>query len=197
MADFGIWGAAAEKECPWSEGITFMEAYSGNRATAVEMAVDADLVSDSIMKLMILENGTWEGSSVELLEKLSELIPERSRNSKAWPKQANVMTGRLKRGATFLRNLGVDIVFPDRTAKVREYTITQNGSGGSGQTGTEARPEPETGTKQTEEKQVVKEQGSGGSGGSGQKHTLSKKGFSQKKNDGGEPEPVKKIRVTF
>ena len=197
MADFALWAAAAEKGRQWSEEITFMEAYSGNRATAVEMAVDADLVSDSIMKLMLLEKGTWKGSSVQLFEKLSELIPERSRNSKAWPKQANVMTGRLKRGATFLRTLGVDVVFPDRKAKAREYIITQKGSDGSGQTGTEARPEPETGTKQTEVNHVLKEQGSGGSGRSGQKHTLSKKGFSQKKDDGGESEPVKKATAMF
>jgi hypothetical protein len=107
------------------------------------------------------------------------------------------MTGRLKRGATFLRTLDVEITFPDRAAKVREYIITQNGSDGSGQTGTEARPEPETGTKQTEEKQVLNEKGSGGSGGSGQKHTLSKTRFSQKKNDDGESEPVKKVTAMF
>lgn len=197
MADFAIWAAAAEKECQWTEGISFMDSYHGNRSAAIEMAVDADLVSDAVMKLMVLENGTWKGSSVELLENLSELMPERSRNSKAWPKHANVMTGRLKRGATFLRTLGVEIIFPDRTAKVREYTITQGGSDGSGQTGTEARPEPETGTKQNKGNQALKGKGSGGSGGAGQKHTKSKRGFSQKKDDVEEPEPVRKVRATF
>ena len=181
MADFAIWAAAAEKECQWSKGITFMDAYSGNRATAVEMAVDADLVSDAIMKLMILENGTWSGSSLELLERLSDLVPERSRNSKAWPKHAHIMTGRIKRGATFLRTLGVEIEFPDRSKKAREYSISmKNGSAGSASETKSVEAAPLSGTENIEEIQSVKGEGSAGSAGSASLHTFSKMGFSQK-----------------
>jgi hypothetical protein len=182
MADFAIWSAAAEKETPWTEGITFMDAYSGNRSAAIEMAVDADLVSSSIMSLLLLEEGYWKGSSTELLERLTELIPENSRKVKSWPKQAHFMTGRIKRASTFLRTLGIEVVFPDRSKKIREYTISmKNGSAEQSKGSAESIS---AAPKNIKEKHHVKPLGSAGSAGSAEIHTNSKKGFSQK-NDGG------------
>lgn len=124
MADFALWTAAAEKETPWTETISFMDAYSGNRAAAVEMAVEADPVSNSIMRLLILEEGRWQGTATELLDRLTELIPEQSRKLKSWPKYPNHLSGKIKRAATFLRTLGVKVVFPDVTKKKREFIIS-------------------------------------------------------------------------
>jgi hypothetical protein len=181
MADFALWAAAAEKECQWTEGISFMDAYQGNRSAAIEMAVDADIVASTILKLMLLEEGHWQGSSTELLERLTELIPENSRKVKSWPKQAHFMTGRIKRASTFLRTLGIEIVFPDRSKKIREYTISAEGAAELQKGAAEmisAAP------KEIEEKQDVKSSGSAGSAGSAETRTLSKKGFSQKNNAG-------------
>ncbi len=35
MADFAVWGVAAEPACPWPEGM-FLRAYTGNRQGAIE-----------------------------------------------------------------------------------------------------------------------------------------------------------------
>ena len=146
------------------------------------MAVDADLVSSSIMSLLLLEEGYWKGSSTELLERLTELIPENSRKVKSWPKQAHFMTGRIKRASTFLRTLGIEVVFPDRSKKIREYTISmKNGSAEQSKGSAESIS---AAPKEIKEKQHVKPLGSAGSAGSAEIHTNSKKGFSQK-NDGG------------
>ena len=128
MADFAIWAAAAEKETPWTEGISFMDAYSGNRSAAIEMAVDADLVSSSIMGLLLLDDGKWQGTATELLDRLTEIIPEQSRKMKSWPKYPNHLSGKIKRAATFLRTLGVSIIFPDVSKKKREFIISSDES---------------------------------------------------------------------
>ena len=108
------------KEWPYR---TFLDYYEGNRSAAISMAVDADLVGSSIISLMLIEEGEWRGSASELLEVLNELVPENARRTKYWPKAPNTLSGRLRRAATFLRGLGVEITFTDRTKKKREIII--------------------------------------------------------------------------
>ena len=123
MADFALWASAAEKDSTWTDKGTFLRYYEENRNAAISMAVDADLVGSSIMSLMLIEEGKWRGSASELLEILNELVPENARRTKYWPKAPNTLSGRLRRAATFLRGLGVEVTFPDRTKKKREIII--------------------------------------------------------------------------
>ena len=179
MADFALWVAAAEKENPWSEKGTFLKYYEGNRNAAIQMAIDADLVGSSIMGLMLIEEGKWQGTATELLDKLNELVPEHSRKTRSWPKQPHFLSGRLKRAATFLRGLGVKIDFPDRNKKKREYTILTDYpvkgaaecSAGAAETASAA---PFSGTIKAEQFPNVIETNFKGSAGAAQKPNLSK-----------------------
>ena len=174
MADFALWTASAEKGCRWTEGMTFMDAYNGNRNAAVEMAVDADLVSSSIMQLLLLEEGKWQGSATELLERLCDIVSEKAQKSKLWPKQPNTLSGKIKRVATFLRSLGVKIAFPDRSKKQREFVISINGADGADENVSSA---PSIGTKQIKENQMVNSTGADGADGADELPTQSKTGF--------------------
>ena len=203
MADFALWAAAAEKETPWTEGITFMDSYQGNRNVAVEMAVEADLVSSSIMKLLLLDDGEWKGTATELLDRLTELVPEQAQKTKSWPKQPHFLSGKIKRAATFLRTLGVSIVFPDTRKKKREFIIKSYGSEAKQAKKVHLKqkgsPENDSGEPSGEplfskEKQQVTELFSKGSPGSPEIHTKSKRG--EKRFFEGKTEPENPQVVT-
>jgi hypothetical protein len=185
MADFAIWAAAAEKETPWAGTGSFMRSYDGNRNAAIQMAVDSDLVASGIMGLLLLEDGKWEGTSTELLDRLCEIVSEKAQKSKSWPKQPHFLTGKIKRAATFLKSLGVDIVFPDRSKKKREYLISSKGSAESGQ-GSAEKPSaaPFSGTKHDEGNQDVTGSDFGGSAGSAEIPSLTNlSGFLEKDSE--------------
>jgi hypothetical protein len=55
------------------------------------------------------DKATWTGKPSELYEELEKRVPENTKRSKAWPKAANKLSGRLKRAATFLRAIGIDV----------------------------------------------------------------------------------------
>ncbi len=109
MADFALWVTAAEPALPWPEG-AFLRAYRGNRAEAVEVALESDLVATAIHDLMSDRSG-WAGTATQLLAELQEHVPDRAQNSRAGPKSARAFSSRLRRAATFLRSAGVDIEF--------------------------------------------------------------------------------------
>ena len=185
MADFAIWAAAAEKECQWSKGITFMDAYQGNRSAAVEMAVDADLVASSIMKLLLFDGGKWQGTATELLDRLTDLVPDQAQKTKSWPKQPNRLSGKVRRAATFLRTLGVNIIFPGPNKGNREFIISVNESRPKEAENDQIkskRPDKNNSSGQliwsenTTENQVVRENVPERPDGPDQLHTHSKKG---------------------
>lgn len=109
MADFAVWVTAAEKALPWPAG-GFIEAYAGNRAEAVEAALEADPVAMAVRSL-IEQQGAWEGTATDLLRQLEHRVPERIRQGKEWPKSARVLSSRLRRAATFLRQVGIEVTF--------------------------------------------------------------------------------------
>jgi hypothetical protein len=86
MADFAKWTTACEPAL-WTPG-TFMQAYSANRAEAVETVIEADPVATSLREFMtgIAE---WSGTASELLGHLSNLATPSEVRSKAWPTAPN------------------------------------------------------------------------------------------------------------
>ncbi|OQA06040.1 MAG: hypothetical protein BWY65_02296 [Firmicutes bacterium ADurb.Bin373] len=129
MADFAKWVTAAEPALPWQPG-EFMAAYTGNRGEAVEAALENDIVAVAVQAL--LKKGEWLGTATALLSALRGHIPEHTQKTKAWPKTARVLSGRLRRAATFLRCVGIEIEFGNRepgTGKrlvriSRDFTVT-------------------------------------------------------------------------
>ncbi|MFC1818961.1 hypothetical protein ACFL0B_07710 [Thermodesulfobacteriota bacterium] len=107
MADFARWVVAAEHDLPWEDG-SFITVYLENRASIVELGLEADPVGSSIMTLMG-KTEEWTGPATNLLADLNKVAPEHFRRLRAWPKQPNALSNRLRRSATFLREKNYEI----------------------------------------------------------------------------------------
>ncbi|UQA57137.1 DNA polymerase [Polyangium aurulentum] len=107
MADFALWATAAETSFGWTQG-TFIKAYSENKAQAVEISLDADLVATAVRDLLEhWPSGTWEGSATELHAVLRGLVPQHALRTRDWPQAPNALTNRLRRVAPAMRAVGI------------------------------------------------------------------------------------------
>lgn len=126
MADFALWATACETAL-WPTG-TFWSAYCGNRDEAVDSVIDADPIATAV-RALIQARTEWTGTASELLGALAEMAGERVAKSKTWPDSPRALAGRLRRAATFLRKVGIDIGFERegraRTRMIRITTTTQ------------------------------------------------------------------------
>jgi hypothetical protein len=119
MADFALWATACETAL-WPTG-TFWSAYCGNRDEAVEGVIDADPIAAAVRAVMVTRT-EWTGTASDLLGALADAAGERVAKSKTWPDSPRALAGRLRRAATFLRKIGIDIGF-DREGRARTRTI--------------------------------------------------------------------------
>jgi hypothetical protein len=115
MADFALWATACETAL-WPSG-TFWSAYCGNRDEAVEGVIEADPIAAAVRAVMATRT-EWTGTASELLGALGELAGERVAKAKTWPDSPRALGGRLRRAATFLRKIGIDIGF-EREGRAR------------------------------------------------------------------------------
>jgi hypothetical protein len=119
MADFALWATACETAL-WPAG-TFWSAYCGNRDEAVEGVIDADPIAAAVRAVMATRT-VWTGTASDLLGALAEVVGERVAKSKTWPDGPRALAGRLRRAATFLRKIGIEIGF-EREGRARTRTI--------------------------------------------------------------------------
>ena len=123
LADFALWATACEGAL-WPTG-TFMAAYSGNRDEAVESVIESDSVAAAVRALMA-ERTEWTGTATELLRTLSAVVGERVSKTRSWPESARALSGRLRRAATSLRQVGIDITFQkEGSARARVIRISR------------------------------------------------------------------------
>jgi hypothetical protein len=120
MADFALWATACETAL-WPTG-TFWSAYCGNRDEAVEGVIDADPIATA-MRAVMATRTVWTGTASDLLGALAEVVGERVAKSKTWPDGPRALAGRLRRAATFLRKIGIEIGF-GREGRARTRTIS-------------------------------------------------------------------------
>jgi hypothetical protein len=132
MADFALWATACETAL-WPAG-TFWSAYCGNRDEAVEGVIDADPIAAGVRALMVTRT-EWTGTASDLLGALAEMAGERIAKSKTWPDSPRALAGRLRRAATFLRKIGIEIGY-GREGRARTRVIRIS---------TTEPPPPETG----------------------------------------------------
>ncbi len=124
MADFALWATACETAL-WPSG-TFWSAYCGNRDEAVDGVIDADPIAAAVRVLM-QSRTEWTGTASDLLGALAEMAGERVARSKTWPDSPRALAGRLRRAATFLRKVGIDISFErEGRARTRMIRIAMN-----------------------------------------------------------------------
>jgi len=103
MADFALWGTACERE-----PAAFIRAYEANRRELAEGVLDADAIASAIRKLMAARK-EWKGTASQLLGALEEIAGDRAVKSKGWPGSAEALGRGLRRPATFLRKVGIEI----------------------------------------------------------------------------------------
>ncbi|MFB7619264.1 ATP-binding protein [Kitasatospora sp. NPDC056181] len=111
MADQGLVMAALDSIIGASSGI--LRSYLDERRELAEEVVESDQVAMTLMRMVREEtpdaNGVheWEGSTQELLDKLSGMLPGMLPES--WPRTPNHLSRRINRAASDLDKLGVDI----------------------------------------------------------------------------------------
>jgi hypothetical protein len=141
MADFALWATACETAL-WTAG-TFGAAYAGNRDEAVDSVIEADPVGSAIRSL-IGTRAEWTGTASDLLGALDEEVGEKVRKSKAWPSSARALSGRVRRAATFLRKVGIDITFErEGRARTRTIRISRKPDGAPARSSTPSASSPE------------------------------------------------------
>ncbi|MFO1036171.1 MAG: hypothetical protein U1E45_04935 [Geminicoccaceae bacterium] len=119
MADFALWVTACETAL-WPAG-TFWSAYNRNRDVAVDGVIDADPIAAAVRAVMATRT-VWTGTASDLLGALVEAAGDRVAKSKTWPDSARALAGRLRRAATFLRKVGIEVSF-DREGRTRTRVI--------------------------------------------------------------------------
>ena len=129
MADFAMWTAAAEEGLGFERG-TIAAAYKRNRDRAVDLALAASPVAVALRSLLErpMNAGRWEGQPEQLLSALNELTAEPTRRMPSWPKNAASLSRALRRAATFLRQVGVEVQLDGKAGrgeeKTRQWTVT-------------------------------------------------------------------------
>jgi hypothetical protein len=125
MADFARWVAAAEPTLGWPAG-TFLDAYSGKRAEAHELTLEASVIAPYVR---LLAREGFVGTATELLRRLDEQggenLGELRRNG--WPKDARRLSGALRRIAPDLRAVGLGVDFHEN--KRPRTDRAENGDG--------------------------------------------------------------------
>ncbi len=126
MADFALWATACETAV-WPAG-AFSAAYNGNRDAVVEGVIDGDPVAAAV-RAMMATRSEWSGTYSDLLTALEWSAIGATAKSRNWPTSSQQLAGRLRRAATFLRNLGIEISFGrEGHGGIRTVSITSTGS---------------------------------------------------------------------
>ena len=121
MADFAKWVVACEGKLPWTAG-TFLRAYEGNRADAVEAILESDAVVVAL-RTVLTEHKEWKGTAGELLKALNTAVADEKYKAKDWPKSPRGMAGALRPNAPGLRKLGYTVEFAKDKDRKRNRLI--------------------------------------------------------------------------
>jgi hypothetical protein len=123
MADFATWVTACEGAL-WKKG-TFMTAYAANIVEGVEAVLEADLVAAVLRKYMEIVP-EFVGTASDLLKALNSILTEAEQKAKGWPKRPPTLAKALRRFATPLRKVGIEITFErEGRSRVRKVIITR------------------------------------------------------------------------
>jgi hypothetical protein len=109
LADFAAWVGAAEPALGWEEG-SFQAAYKANRESANDMALEASPLVPPICQLLS-GSPAWSGNASELLTELTRRADRSASRDRNWPKQPNTLSGRLRRLAPNLAEIGIEVTF--------------------------------------------------------------------------------------
>jgi hypothetical protein len=120
MADFCRWAVAAVPAFGW-DAETFTAAYDANRDCANDLALESALISEPLRQLA--EDGGFEGSLAELLDRLEGLVDDEITRRKGWPTSGRALAGHLRRMAPNLRAAGIEISLDRKDPVTRRRVI--------------------------------------------------------------------------
>ncbi len=118
MLDFAEWGCAIAENMDGWNAKTFMEVYQKNITARNLETIAAHPISNALMKFME-DRDEWEGTAQELFDELDQIVPEKERKTKIWPKVAHVFTRQLNILKVNLNEAGIKI----KTKKTRSGRV--------------------------------------------------------------------------
>jgi hypothetical protein len=125
MADFAVYSVAVERGLHWPDG-SFLDAYTGNRASARATSLEDSLLAPLIRQCV--DEGGFTGTASELLAWLNERVDEQIRKRQEWPRQPNKLSGQLRRLMPDLRAAGwAEVELRSRSGRARLIAIRRVG----------------------------------------------------------------------
>ena len=109
LADFAQWVSAAEPALELPNG-AMINAFTANRASAIEAGIDADVVARAVIAFT-KNRAEWFGTASELLDELTEATPDRTTRQRSWPKNPSQLSNRLRRLTTILEQRELSVTF--------------------------------------------------------------------------------------
>lgn len=107
MADVVEWVSAAEPALGLESG-SFLEAYNSNRSSAIYDSLEASNIAAAIEELLG-DKKQWQGTATALLKELNKKVDQDDLDKRNWPKNGQVLSGRLRRDAPGLREKGISV----------------------------------------------------------------------------------------
>jgi len=120
IADFAVWATACGTAL-WPAG-SFVPTYEVNRRAAIERITEEDAVALCIRNLMA-ERTSWVGTAFDLLRAAPAFLGNDNAAVPGWPKHPGALAGRVRRAQTFLRSLGIEVLF-SREGRAGTRTIS-------------------------------------------------------------------------
>ncbi|MCY4039493.1 MAG: hypothetical protein OXF09_08535 [Hyphomicrobiales bacterium] len=139
MAEFSEFGLACEPAL-WEEG-TFWRAHERNRNDSIETVIDADPVSHAV-RLLMKNRSEWSGTATELLKEFTKDMDDSTIKIQGFPTTARVLSERLGRAVTFLREMNIDVKFIKRGGNRIIHIMVANNVPGSPSAGKPASSAP-------------------------------------------------------
>jgi hypothetical protein len=114
LADFFVWGQAAEEPLGLPEG-AFAEAFAANREAATQTVLESSPAICALLRYLSEHPGEHEKTALEWLEALKRAVADTTyqpEKQPGWPKTPRVLSAILKRTMPNLRQVGI-VAVPD------------------------------------------------------------------------------------
>lgn len=122
LADFTLWGIAAESSFGTKVKVPFLKRYKQNREAVHDLVIDNDPFAESVLKLMEGREH-WQGPATKLLTDILSVTSYDLSRIKSFPKTPQAVGKRLSLLAPNLRRHGIDFSPPNRSKQERIWTL--------------------------------------------------------------------------
>ena len=129
MADFAKWIVACEPALPWQPG-EFLRVYAENKDEAAVCLIESDDFTSAVRRL-IADRKEWKGTARELKKAIDAdvTIDDYIKQSRAWPKNPQNVSHKMKLAAPSFRSMGIDVIFRTSHGKKRLIVLTMSTKG--------------------------------------------------------------------